>query len=173
MRLLFIETISSPHYKKSFKAGFIKFFMDENDMYLSVLKQMLDIVGNDLVSVVLFGSRARKINNDLSDIDILVVLKVYEDYDFSDLRKYFLIKYGKKLDLQIFSKEDIISNFNDSSPLFVSLLLGKKILFDKEMFFKKAFASFIKKMVYQNITYCEGKNIWKMNRVAKSLESLQ
>ena len=141
--------------------------------YLS--NELLRIVGNDLVSIVIFGSRARKNYNESSDIDVMMVLENqnFNEKALSKLRKDYLLKTGISLDLHIFSKEEIIANFNDFSPLFLTLLLGKIILFDKEMFFHDLYKNFIKRMINQNIRYCEGGKIWELNKIAESLEALQ
>lgn len=145
----------------------------DKSINLLIIEKILKIADDNLLSIILFGSQARKNYNDSSDIDIIVVLNDYKKYSFSSLVKYFLIEYNKKVDIQIFSKKDILDNFEDFSPLFVSLLLGKRILFDREMFFQKSFVSFVKKMVYQPIIYCEGGESWEMRKIAKNLEILQ
>ena len=77
---------------------------------------------------------AEKNYDETSDIDIIIVVKDYKEEDISKFRKNYLLKFKNSLDLQIFSKEDIINNFENFSPLFVTLLLGKKILLTETCF---------------------------------------
>ena len=145
-----------------------------NKQITFLLSELNEIFGDDLISVVLFGSHTRKNYSQNSDIDLLIVAnKEAEEKEIKKLRMDSLIKFGKKIDLHFFSKREIISNFNHCSPLFTSLLLGKKIIFDKEMFFKDQFKSFIKEMVKEKIIFCEGDKVWEMNKVAKGLEASQ
>lgn len=137
-----------------------------------VLERCVKLFGNNLISIVLFGSYARKGYSAYSDMDIIIVLE-RENNNISKLRKEFLIRFEKKLDLHIFTKEEVIQNFNDFSPLFTTLLLGKQILFDRNMFFKKQFKEFTKKMMQMNIQYCEGKRIWQIQKIARNLEALR
>lgn len=135
-----------------------------------VLNNLINIFENNLVSVVLFGSHARNNYTAYSDIDLLVVVNKYPEKDLIDLRKNFLKNFGKRLDLCILSKEDALNNFRNYSPVFVTFLLGKKILFDRNMFFKKTFDDFIKRIASENIQYCEGNKIWEMKKIAQNLE---
>ena len=136
-----------------------------------LLNGCLDSFGNSLISVVLFGSYARKNYNENSDLDLMVIVDE-KDKDLSKLRKSYLLKFGRRLDLHVFSKKDVIQNFRDFSPLFSTLLLGKKIIFDKDMFFERLFNEFVKIMVNINIKYCEGKKIWELKKIARNLEAL-
>lgn len=134
------------------------------------VRQIFETFGDNLVSIVLFGSRARKNYSNFSDTDIIVVVNKYKDINLGKMRIKFLLDYGKSLDLHVFSKEDVIKNFENRSPLFVTLLLGKKLLFDRDMFFRNEFEKFVKGMVNEKIKYCEGGKIWEMEKVARSIE---
>ena len=138
-----------------------------------LLNKILEIFGNDLTSVILFGSRVRKNYNDDSDVDIIIVVRkeIEDNKKIKKLRKEFLLKFYKKLDLHVFSEKEIISNLKIISPVFATLLLGKRILFDKNMFFQRAFFSFIREVAVKNIKYCEGGKIWEISKIAKNLEN--
>ena len=139
-----------------------------------LLNKILNVFGDNLVSVVLFGSQARNSYSEYSDVDVIVVVENYDENEkaLSALTMGFVVDMEKTLDILIFSKEDIIKNFEHISPLFSTLLLGKKILFDKEMFFYNEFKKFVLEMVNEKIKYCEGGKIWEMNKIAKDLEIL-
>ena len=145
-------------------------FKDRNPINF-LLERSLGLFSDSLISMVLFGSYARKNYSKNSDLDLIVVLENNKNYNFSKLRRDFLLEFEKKLDLHIFSKAEVIQNFNDFSPIFVTLLLGKRILFDKDMFFKKQFENFIRQMLKIEIKYCEGDKIWEMKKIAINLEA--
>ena len=138
-----------------------------------LLDESIKLFGENLMSIIIFGSHARNNHCEDSDLDLMIVLKDNNNYNLPKLRKDFLLKFEERLDLHIFSKEDVIENFNDCSPLFSTLLLGKRILFDRDMFFKKQFENFVKSIAKLDIRYCEGDKIWKMQQIAKSLEASQ
>lgn len=152
-----------------------KVMFEEKSPVAFLLDESIKLFGNELVSVVLFGSHARKMYNKNSDMDLIIVLENNLDYKISKLRRDFLLRFEKKLDLHVFSKEEVIENFNNYSPLFSTLLLGKRILFDKNMFFKKQFENFVRKIINSNlnIRYCEGDKVWKMQKIARNLEISQ
>jgi len=137
-----------------------------------LLDGSLKIFGDNLVSVVLFGSRARNNYNEYSDFDVIIVLEKEDYYDLSKLRREFLLTYEDSLDLNILTKEDIVQNFNHCTPLFATLLLGKRVLFDRNMFFKIQFDKFVRLMTSLDIKYCEGGKIWEMQKIAIDLEAL-
>lgn len=139
-----------------------------------LLEKLLDIFGNNLTSVVVFGSRARKNYDEYSDLDILVVVGNYKKaneikqpaIDFSKI-------YALSLDIHAVSEQDVSDNFRDFSPMYSTFILGVRILFDREMFFRNAFYNFTKKIKKQSIKYCEGGKIWELNKIVRDLEILQ
>ena len=94
----------------------------------------------NLISIVLFGSYARNISEEYSDIDLLVI---YENLKFNiqeknelefDLSWEWQERFNKKFDLTLMSRDDAIANFEVHSPLFSTFVLGVKICFDKDKF---------------------------------------
>jgi len=136
-----------------------------------ISNELLEIFGDRLTSVVLFGSYARKNNTEDSDMDIIAIVDEYNNEDISSLRRSFLMAFERKLDLHVFTKEQIVENFRTLSPMFVTLLLGKRVLFDRNCFFSEQYLKFIKKMSNQKIKYCEGGKIWEMQKVAQNLKN--
>ena len=110
-----------------------------------IANELKNIFKNGLESIVLFGSSAQGTSNENSDIDLLVIVSDIYDVDVSNLRKFFLLNFERKLDIHIFTKEEVVKNFEDFSPLFVTLLIGKSVLYDKNNFFKNKFEDFVKK----------------------------
>ena len=133
----------------------------------------VNIFGDKLISMILFGSYARRNFKENSDIDLLIITNKNIDFDLSSLRKLSLLNFGKKVDLHIFSKEDVLKNLKNLSPMFVTLLLGNKILYDKERFFETALENFVERVSDTQIKYCEGGKIWEMQKIARNLKILQ
>ena len=52
-----------------------------------IIKELTNTFDENLVSVVLFGSRARKNYDETSDIDIIIVVKDYKEEDIQNLEK--------------------------------------------------------------------------------------
>ena len=138
-----------------------------------LLDNSLQMFKENLTSIVLFGSQARKEHNNTSDVDVILVTTRDNNQDVSKLRKKFLLTFKKRLDLHIFTREEVVQNFNNNSPLFTTLLLGINIVYDKENFFRKQFNFFIKQMSDSDIKYCEGNQIWEMKKVARGLGILR
>lgn len=62
-------------------------------------------LGKNLVSVVLFGSTARGLQDERSDIDLLIVVEEAVDYElFKDIHIDFLLNYSVKLDTIVLNK---------------------------------------------------------------------
>lgn len=146
--------------------------MVEKNEVKFLLNYLLELFGGRLVSVVIFGSRARKNYGNYSDLDLIVIIDNGEEGYIEKFRINYLLRFGKKLDVHFFSKMEAIDNFNHFSPIFCTLILGRTILFDKEMFFENLFRKFVKDMANENIKYCEKDKIWELKKIAKDLEIL-
>ena len=134
-----------------------------------IVNELLKVFGKKLTSIVLFGSHTRKNYDENSDIDLIIIADSFNEHNLAKLRKSYLLSFKKKLDIHIFSKKEAKENFRIFSPMFVTLLLGKRILFDKEMFFKNELENFAENIRRENIKYCEGGKIWEMKKVAENL----
>jgi len=64
-----------------------------NPMLLDFKSQLIQLYGNELVELILFGSYARNQANENSDIDVLVILKNMTS-PYSEIRKMSDIKYN-------------------------------------------------------------------------------
>jgi len=135
----------------------------------TLVSGLLNVFGDNLISVVLFGSRARGNYSLNSDVDLLIILKRENNVDLSFFRKDYLINFGRSLDFQVLTQKEVIQNFNNFSPLFSTFILGNKVLFDRNRFFYSTFKDFVKRKKKKKIKYCEGGGIWELNRIAQSL----
>jgi len=138
---------------------------------IDVIEKCRTILGETLVSVVLFGSIPRGLQDARSDIDLLIVTEKDVNKDFlKDIRIDFLLEYTVQLDMIVMSKQDVIDNFEHFSPLFLTFALGITILVDNG-FFEKEYFEFLKRLKEENMKYVEGGIVWDLKRV--SLEILQ
>lgn len=129
----------------------------------------------NLISIILFGSYARSLPKEYSDVDLLVILenlnlnfKEKNELEF-DLSWEWQERYNKKIDLTLMSRDDAKANFEAHSPLFSTFVLGIKIYFDKEQFFFKKYTSFLEEMKIEDYFYTDSKNTWDLSQKATDL----
>jgi len=134
-----------------------------------VIERCRTILGETLVSVVLFGSIPRRLQDARSDIDLLIVTERNVSKDFlKDVRIDFLLKYTVTLDMIVMSKQDVIDNFEHFSPLFLTFALGITILVD-DGFFEREYFEFLKRLKEENVKYVEGGKVWDLKRVSSEV----
>ncbi|KYK35235.1 MAG: nucleotidyltransferase domain-containing protein [Theionarchaea archaeon] len=139
------------------------------DVLNEVTEQCRKALGKNLVSVVLFGSTARGLQDSRSDIDVLIVVEEEVDNNFfKDIWIDLLMNYGVKLDTIVMAKKDVVDNFNYFSPLFLSFALGITILFD-EGFFEKEYFKFLGRLKEENIKYVEGGKVWDLQKISSEI----
>jgi predicted nucleotidyltransferase len=86
------------------------------DKLLDELKtKLVNLYGEQLYSLILFGSQARREANPNSDIDVMTVLEdpidvTKEVYKTSDIRFYFIDKYGELVSIVPVPKSDFVSS---------------------------------------------------------------
>lgn len=135
--------------------------------------------GKNLISVVLFGGYGRKIAKEGSDVDLMIIANklpsnpLKRDDLVSKIRLEMLMKYKMSIDFLLFTPKDVTENFNSYSPIFSTLTLGSKIVYDKDNFFKKNYFEFMKKLGERNIQYAERGTIWNLSQIARNIVSLQ
>jgi len=128
--------------------------------------------GEDLVSVVLFGSYARGTAKEYSDIDLLVVArKLPKDSSqrwqlLKDIRMEILLNHSKSIETLLLTPDELRENFWMTSPLFSTLVIGSKILYDTG-FFQPEFQRFVNQIKDEDITYY-GERRWEISKLARS-----
>jgi predicted nucleotidyltransferase len=134
-----------------------------------VVERCKTVLGENLVSIVLFGSVARGLEDSRSDIDLLIVVNKDVDSDFlRDIRIEIVLKYSVKLDMILMSKQDVIDNFEHFSPLFLSFVLGVSVLVDDD-FFEREYFKFLNKLKEENIKYVEGGKVWDLRKISSGI----
>ncbi|GEM_PF-1940330 len=148
---------------------------DNNIILRNIIQDLKSRFNEMLVSVIQFGSTAREMSKEYSDIDLLVILdnldqslKEKSELEF-ELSWDWQEKYNKKIDLILMSREDAVANFEVHSSLFSTLVLGVKIYFDKGQFFLNKLSSFLEEMKNQNYFYTDSYTTWNLSQKATDL----
>lgn len=133
-------------------------------------KRCVENYKENLISVVLFGSRSRGVANQRSDLDFIIVLNsdVGEEI-IKNIRLEFLLEFGKKIDTVCLTKNDALDNFEGISPLFATLILGIKILYNKDGFFETEFKKLTQRIKETKIKYYEGDKLWDLQKICSEI----
>jgi uncharacterized protein len=96
--------------------------------------------GEALVSVVLYGSRARGDSQDGSDIDLLVVLRDLpaewrEIFTMEDALSQFGLTLGLRLDVRLVESNAVTHAVTSATPLMLEIGDANRVLFDPHAFF--------------------------------------
>lgn len=143
----------------------------EIELLDNIVRRCKKALGENLVSVILFGSVARKSYDSRSDIDLLIVVEREVSDDFlREIRMDCLLNSGTKLDTVLLNRKDVTDNFEHFSPLFLSFILGITILFDTG-FFREKYSEFLNRVKEEEILYVEGGKVWDLQKI--SSENLQ
>ncbi|ATZ61201.2 MAG: nucleotidyltransferase domain-containing protein [Methanosarcinales archaeon Met12] len=114
-------------------------------------KKCQDRFGENLLSLVLFGSIVRGGATEGSDIDGLVIVKGLEkDWRARDKITLELeelgFRYEKTIHLTLVGEKDMDLSINFGSPLMFEIYDANEVIFDKNNFFEKSMAKFEKNM---------------------------
>ena len=147
-----------------------KKFLTQYDLALDYFMSHLKTEFN-VVSVVLYGSMAKKTLHEGSDIDVLVVLedvptdwRVREKLLFS-LVQDILFKYHINVSPVVCSKEMVRGAIKQGNPLFYGLLTGYSILYDTTSFFKKMITILSKEIVIERPVYIDEEKTWNLAEI--------
>jgi len=123
-------------------------------------------LADNLVSVVLFGSSARGDMDESSDLDILIIVEEYEETESTliDICVGIVLNYGVSIVPIIWDVEDLNANMKHKSPLFLTLLLGHKIWYDKNNFFENKIRE-IKKEEIPEFTFVGRHKEWRSSEI--------
>ncbi|MCD5390460.1 nucleotidyltransferase domain-containing protein [candidate division NPL-UPA2 bacterium] len=111
--------------------------MKTQRFFESVVRCYKDYLGDDLISIVLFGSRARSDNARDSDYDIFITAKKLPRSPLERLlyiRKPIVAKFEQKISIIAKTPKEVESGF---PPLFLDLGIDGKILYDNGFFKEK------------------------------------
>lgn len=143
MKLKNIDRIPKPFHKDIHK-------------FVGICKNKLK---DDLVSIILFGSIARKKQNKWSDLDFCVVSKKASDKERFSIMK----KFSRNCDLVLRKEEDIASYLHNLSSLDLNIfsegitIYGKDVLKKNRMTFEQ-----IKRKYHLIRKTSLGKGVWEI-----------
>lgn len=135
-----------------------------------VSKEFCNIVlskfGDKLVSLVIFGSRAKGRGRWDSDLDLIIVLEGLpddwrrKDKILSDLEYEMSIRYGISISPIYFSPQDIEIGVEIKDRLLLGVLLAYEIIYDKNNFFKKNIEKLKKTLQKEGAKYIRREKTW-------------
>ncbi|MDI6811093.1 MAG: nucleotidyltransferase domain-containing protein [archaeon] len=131
------------------------------------MEKLRDKLGDNLVSVVLFGSSAREEWDERSDLDLLIIVEEYEEMEsiLIDTCVGIVLDYGVSIAPIIWDVEDLNANITYKSPLFLTLLLGYKIIYDRGNFFRDKIRE-IKKGDIPEFTFVGRHKEWRSSEIS-------
>jgi predicted nucleotidyltransferase len=110
--------------------------MLNSSMLERVVKCYERYLGDRLISIILFGSHARRGAKETSDYDLFIITEELPLRPFNRLlfiRKPLQGQFEERLCIIAKTRDEVLNNF---PPLFLDLGLDGVILFDREDFFK-------------------------------------
>lgn len=159
-------------------------FEHYKNLLLEFKEILFEKVGENLVSIVLYGSVARKDAKKTSDIDLLIILEYEKDYfnmlkplmdSFKELKKKEVykkfLKKGIKpyLSFLVFSKKEALKN----RWIYLDMLEDAIIIYDKNKFFEKKIKEFerkLKKFGSRKVKLPDGRWYWEIKPSLKAGE---
>lgn len=131
------------------------------------IEKLRDKLGTHLVSVVLFGSSAREDWDESSDFDLLIIVEEYDEIEtiLIDICVGIVMDYGVSIAPIIWDVEDLNANIKYKSPLFLTLLLGYKIVYDRSNYFRNKIRR-IKKEDIPEFTFVGRHKEWKSSEIS-------
>lgn len=127
--------------------------------------RLLEEFGDNLVSVVVFGSQIKKPRWD-SDIDLLIVIKNLTsdwremDNRFSGIEYDISVKYGVSISAVYYTPEDVEFSIRVRDRLFLGILLGYKVAYDKNAVFEENITKLKNELDKEHATYIPDRKVW-------------
>lgn len=113
----------------------------------NIVENLQKKFGDNLISVIIFGSYARECADNSSDIDLIIVARdLPKDFRERDKITLSILMEHTTLRLQIFlfDEEDIIFMVDNVFPFMLEIYDANKILQDRDDFFKMELERFDK-----------------------------
>lgn len=110
---------------------------------------------DDLLSIVLFGSYARGVEHEYSDVDLLIIAKSLpddwreRDKIIMDLKTPFI--FEKKIDITLIDENDLADSMKWFDPLILGISETHVILYDKRDFFRDNMKTFKERVKRVNV----------------------
>ena len=147
-----------------------------NELINIIFEKTKDFYKDNLISFIVFGSCGRDTPTNESDIDILIILN---EINFNRMKrmKIFYENVEKKIENEIKNYEKYNINTYISpiirskeevkygSPLYIEMILGVKIIYDKDNFFK----NYLKRLENKLNKLKSSKKKWLLRFIKKEL----
>jgi len=101
-----------------------------------IVKKILELEGDNLESIILFGSRARGDYLSDSDFDILIILKECKDRMIDRPLKYYEVISSMPIDLSVYTVNEFEKMYKDGNCLVLDILYEGVVLYDRGFFAK-------------------------------------
>jgi len=130
-----------------------------------IKKKLMDALGPNLISIVIFGSYAMLVPSVDSDIDLLLIVKE-RNSDTEDIVRGFSVDfaftYGRSISPIILSTDDVEKSIQAMDPIIIAIFWAHDILFDKERWFEKQMTTLQNKILSQKdeIKMKRGAMVW-------------
>jgi|GEM_PF-1372392 len=131
------------------------------------IEKLKDTLGDRLVAAVLFGSSAREDWDESSDLDLLIIVARYVEIEsfLIDLCVEIIMEHGVSIAPLVWDIDDFEANILHKSPLFLTLLLGYTIWYDKNSFFRNKLR-LIKKEEIPEFTFVGRQKEWRSSEIS-------
>jgi len=103
---------------------------------LKIVEKILKLEGNNLESIILFGSRARGDYLSDSDFDILIILRECKDRVIDRPLKYYEVISNMPIDLFVYTVDEFEKMYKDGNCLVFDILYEGVVLYDRGFFTK-------------------------------------
>ena len=125
--------------------------------------------GDDIVSVVLFGSVAKGAAERYSDIDLLLVIKRLPPFNeriplISEICYRILIEHKVSISPILLTPEEFDKGITAGFPLFLGVITGYKAVFDKGRFSTKLLTKFSETLDREGARFKDG--VWTVPNMA-------
>jgi predicted nucleotidyltransferase len=131
------------------------------------IENLKDSLGDHLVAAVLFGSSARDDWDESSDLDLLIIVEKYVELEsfILDACVEIIMDSGVSIAPLIWDTDDFDANILHKSPLFLTLLLGYTIWYDRNNFFRNRIRG-IKKEDIPEFTFVGRQKEWRSSEIS-------
>ncbi len=131
------------------------------------IEKLKGTLGDRLVAAVLFGSSARGDWDERSDLDLLIIVERYVEIEsfLIDICVEIIVDHGVSIAPLVWDINDFEANILHKSPLFLTLLLGYTIWYDKNNFFRNKLRA-IKKEEIPEFTFVGRQKEWRSSEIS-------
>ena len=130
--------------------------------------KILERFKDELVSVVLFGSVAKGVAREYSDIDLLIITEHKREEEFDKEVLSCLLKYGVRIFPIVCSKDEVEFSVIHGNPLFYGILTGYKTIYDKDRFFAENLEKVVEKIKKEKPIFISGGEKWELAKIIKT-----